>query len=105
MRTQNVLSLMGELARKNPGTYREEAVRELVGRSLITKYNNKAYRVSLLDLVWLANELLADGFTLKELKTTQLYLQCLLLLTRFRFVQLLMGLFPPIWRYTFIALS
>ena len=38
----------------------------------------------------------------KELKTTQWYLQCLLLLTQFRFVQLLSRYYcqdnsPPIW--------
>ena len=52
---------MSDLARKNPGTYRDEAVRELVGRSLITKYNNKAYRVSKLDIVGVLGGLLGPS--------------------------------------------
>jgi hypothetical protein len=36
---------MSDFAKKNPSNYKNDATQELLGRSIITNYNNRTYKV------------------------------------------------------------
>lgn len=50
LRTQTVLEILYDIQRANPGTYRDELFKKVVGSIVLTRYNNKTYRVD--DVIW-----------------------------------------------------
>lgn len=53
LRTENVLQLLASLQQSARGNFKEEAVKAVVGSIVMTKYNNKTYRVD--DIDWSKN--------------------------------------------------
>ncbi|KAH6931918.1 hypothetical protein HPB50_001470 [Hyalomma asiaticum] len=53
LRTENVLHLLGSLQQSARGNYKDEAVKAVVGCIVMTRYNNKTYRVD--DIDWTKN--------------------------------------------------
>ncbi|KAH7959167.1 hypothetical protein HPB49_009136 [Dermacentor silvarum] len=53
LRTENVLHLLGSLQQTARGNYKDEAVKAVVGCIVMTRYNNKTYRVD--DIDWTKN--------------------------------------------------
>lgn len=53
LRTQTVLEIMENDAMKNPQGFQEEITKKMVGSTVLTRYNNKTYRVD--DIVWSKN--------------------------------------------------
>lgn len=54
LRTKNVLSVLYEMSQRG-GAFQEEAIKALVGEIVLTKYNNKTYRID--DIDWDMNPL------------------------------------------------
>lgn len=50
LRTETVLQLMKTTVQKNPGGFQDECTRSLVGTIVLTRYNNKTYRID--DILW-----------------------------------------------------
>ncbi|XP_072747042.1 piwi-like protein Ago3 isoform X2 [Anoplolepis gracilipes] len=50
MRTETVRDLITDIARKGPRDYKDAVVNEIVGTSILTRYNNKTYRID--DIAW-----------------------------------------------------
>lgn len=50
LRTETVLDVMQSIVQRNPQGFRDEVFRTLVGVVVLTRYNNKTYRVD--DIVW-----------------------------------------------------
>ncbi|KAL6264762.1 hypothetical protein P5V15_004860 [Pogonomyrmex californicus] len=50
MRTETVRDLITEIFRKGQYNYRDNVIREIVGTSVLTRYNNKTYRID--DIAW-----------------------------------------------------
>ncbi|XP_014469139.1 PREDICTED: piwi-like protein 1 isoform X2 [Dinoponera quadriceps] len=50
LRTQTVRDLMTDMFQKQRHNYRESVVREIVGTSVLTRYNNRTYRID--DIDW-----------------------------------------------------
>ncbi|EEC14103.1 Cniwi protein, putative, partial [Ixodes scapularis] len=53
LRTENVLHLLGSLQQSARGSYKDEAIKAVVGSIVMTRYNNKTYRVD--DIDWSKN--------------------------------------------------
>ncbi|XP_075745432.1 piwi-like protein 1 [Rhipicephalus microplus] len=53
LRTENVLHLLGSLQQNARGNYKDEAVKAVVGCIVMTRYNNRTYRVD--DIDWTKN--------------------------------------------------
>ena len=54
MRNENVLRIIGTCI-KDSRNFRDEAMRKIIGSTVLTRYNNKTYRVS--DIDWDQNPL------------------------------------------------
>lgn len=50
LRTETVLQLMKTTVQKNPSGFQDECTRSLVGTIVLTRYNNKTYRID--DILW-----------------------------------------------------
>ncbi|GAB1865325.1 Piwi-like protein 1 [Camponotus japonicus] len=50
MRTETIRDLITEIIRKGQSDYRDAVVNEIVGTSVLTRYNNKTYRID--DIAW-----------------------------------------------------
>nr|XP_022317079.1 piwi-like protein 1 [Crassostrea virginica] len=50
LRTETVLQLMKTIVQKNPNGFQDECTRSLVGTIVLTRYNNKTYRID--DILW-----------------------------------------------------
>ncbi|XP_062594439.1 piwi-like protein 1 [Saccostrea cucullata] len=50
LRTETVLQLMKTTVQKNPNGFQDECTRSLVGTIVLTRYNNKTYRID--DILW-----------------------------------------------------
>ncbi|GFN78421.1 piwi-like protein 2 [Plakobranchus ocellatus] len=55
LRTQTVLEIMESDVLKNPEGFQEAITRKMVGSTVLTRYNNKTYRID--DIVWSKNPL------------------------------------------------
>ncbi|KAK8788040.1 hypothetical protein V5799_022181 [Amblyomma americanum] len=53
LRTENVLHLLGSLQQSARGNYKDEALKAVVGSIVMTRYNNRTYRVD--DIDWAKN--------------------------------------------------
>ncbi|KAH7977988.1 hypothetical protein HPB49_004122 [Dermacentor silvarum] len=62
LRTENVLHLLGSLQQTACGNYKDEAIKAVVGCIVMTRYNNKNYRVD--DIDWTKNP--QQAFETKE---------------------------------------
>ncbi|XP_037560629.1 piwi-like protein Siwi [Dermacentor silvarum] len=62
LRTENVLHLLGSLQQTARGNYKDEAIKAVVGCIVMTRYNNKTYRVD--DIDWTKNP--QQAFETKE---------------------------------------
>ncbi|XP_065515119.1 piwi-like protein 2 isoform X2 [Lathamus discolor] len=60
IRSESVLSFMHSIYKKSPGSFQEECVKQLVGSVVITRYNNRTYRLD--DIDW--GKTPQDTFTL-----------------------------------------
>ena len=49
MRTRTVLDIITDIFTKNKDTYQEEAKKQLVGSYVVTRYNNRTYKVDDID--------------------------------------------------------
>ncbi|KAL6429603.1 hypothetical protein ACFW04_007503 [Cataglyphis niger] len=50
MRTETIRDLITEIARKGQRDYKDAIINEIVGMSVLTRYNNKTYRID--DIAW-----------------------------------------------------
>ncbi|XP_012275649.1 piwi-like protein Ago3 [Orussus abietinus] len=50
MRTDTVRDLLHELYQRNPHTYRDAIIQEIIGITVLTRYNNRTYRID--DIFW-----------------------------------------------------
>ncbi|XP_071132212.1 piwi-like protein 1 [Mytilus edulis] len=50
LRTQTVLELMQQIVQRNSSGFQDECVKKLVGTVVLTRYNNKTYRID--DIIW-----------------------------------------------------
>ncbi|XP_076451619.1 piwi-like protein 1 [Babylonia areolata] len=50
LRCQTVLELMGQIIQERPNTFQDDITRQIVGCTVLTRYNNKTYRID--DIDW-----------------------------------------------------
>uniref|UniRef100_A0A8V5H5M1 Piwi-like protein 2 n=1 Tax=Melopsittacus undulatus TaxID=13146 RepID=A0A8V5H5M1_MELUD len=60
IRSESILSFMRSIYRQSPGSFQEECMKQLVGSVVITRYNNRTYRLH--DIDW--SKTPQDTFTL-----------------------------------------
>lgn len=50
LRTQTVLDVIAEISSRNPAAFKDHIMKTVIGASVLTRYNNKIYRVD--DIAW-----------------------------------------------------
>ncbi|XP_042747584.1 piwi-like protein 2, partial [Lagopus leucura] len=60
IRSESVLALMHSICKQSPGSFHDECTKQLVGSTVLTRYNNRTYRID--DIDW--EKTPRDSFTL-----------------------------------------